>query len=195
MKKLIMKRLRTVLIVTALTVSTLVASSAQQSPNLLQSRQKFPIAVQDSIKVTVATVEPLLGPPTSRHRTGEQIPVTITLTNTSNLPVYVCLSSDLYQDIPGLPGTASCCHSALGSRWTSKTCKGIKLVARDLPEPMMLRPNQLAIVDWLVLVDSKSQPTGARYWYDTSLRADMNCRFNAVLMLRWTHDSVQYDQF
>src|SRR5437868_15487961 len=56
-----------------------------------------------AIKVSIATVASFLGPPTNRYRAGEQIPVVITMINTSPAAVYTCLSADLYQDLPKLP--------------------------------------------------------------------------------------------
>jgi len=53
---------------------------------------------QSAIKVTIATVGPMLDPPTNSYKVGEQIPVAIKMTNTSNQPTYACVSSDLYQD-------------------------------------------------------------------------------------------------
>src|ERR1051326_2778723 len=62
-----------------------------------------PTSVKDSpIKVTIATTKGFLGPPANRYKVGEQIPVTITMTNTSNEPVSTCISSDVYQDVPKL---------------------------------------------------------------------------------------------
>ena len=39
-----------------------------------------------NVKVTIATTDGFLGPPATRYKVGEQIPVTITMTNTSNEP-------------------------------------------------------------------------------------------------------------
>ena len=57
---------------------------------------------QNAIKVTIATTAGFLGKPANRYKVGEQIPVNITMTNTSTAPVYTCISSDLYQDVPKL---------------------------------------------------------------------------------------------
>src|SRR5262245_28027334 len=54
------------------------------------------------IKVSISTTNGFLGPPANRYKVGEQIPVTITMTNTTNEPVYTCISSDVYQDVPKL---------------------------------------------------------------------------------------------
>ena len=59
-------------------------------------------APASNIKVTIATTNGFLGPPATRYKVGEQIPVTITMTNTSKDALYTCISSDVYQDLPKL---------------------------------------------------------------------------------------------
>jgi len=53
------------------------------------------------MRLTFATVAPMLAARES-SQDSEQIPVTITMTNISNQPVYVCVSSDLSQILPRL---------------------------------------------------------------------------------------------
>src|SRR2546425_256991 len=55
-----------------------------------------------AVAITIATVGQMLAPPTSRVKPGEQVVVTITMTNTSSQPLYACISSDLYQNLPSL---------------------------------------------------------------------------------------------
>src|SRR5262249_8472780 len=82
-----------------------------QSPNsvtqsvtqtALETADRPLTAEERAIKVTIASVSSFLGPPTNRYRVGDQIPITITMTNTSPATIYTCLSSDLYQDVPQL---------------------------------------------------------------------------------------------
>ena len=123
-------------------------------------------AAQSPIKVTIATARNALSSLTDHFKVGDQILVTITMTNTSSSPLRVCVSSDLYQDLPTL--TKSGEHVSIMS-WQSEvrrgarrdgTCKDI-----NLPEDIILNPNEPKMVDWLVLVDSKIS-TGAEAWYD-----------------------------
>src|SRR6266545_5147535 len=74
-------------------------------PHQGQSQQASQRAVtppESAIKVTIATVGSYLGPPTDHYKVGQQIPVTITMTDTSTAPVSACISSDLYQNLPKL---------------------------------------------------------------------------------------------
>jgi len=124
-------------------------------------------ANEQTVKVTIATTAGFLGQPANRYRVGEQIPVNITMTNTSATPVYTCISSDVYQDVPLLtrdgkevPYMKDQTYEMLQAK-TERTCQ-----QENLPEPVLLRPNQPTVADWLVLADSS--PLGeADVWYDT----------------------------
>lgn len=123
-------------------------------------------SAQAPIKVTIETARNALSSLTNRFRIGDEILVPITMTNTSTHPVSVCISSDLYQDLPTLRKSGE--HVSIMS-WQSEvrqgaqrddTCKEI-----NLSEDVILNPNEPKMVDWLVLVDSKVS-TGAEAWYD-----------------------------
>lgn len=124
-------------------------------------------ANEQTVKVTIATTAGFLGQPANRYKVGEQIPVNITMTNTSATPVYTCISSDLYQDVPTLtrdgkevPYMNYQTYEMLQAK-TERTCQ-----QENLPEPVLLRPNEPTVADWLVLADSS--PSGeADVWYDT----------------------------
>ncbi|HEY2961196.1 MAG TPA: hypothetical protein VGJ37_02200 [Pyrinomonadaceae bacterium] len=119
-----------------------------------------------AIKVTIATVSSFLGPPTNRYRVGEQIPITITMTNTSPATVYTCISSDLYQDLPKLmrdgkvvPYMNWQSYERLNAQ-RDHTCEN-----ENLPEPVLLKPNEPQLADWFVLADGAIS-SGAEAWYD-----------------------------
>ena len=121
----------------------------------------------DAIRVTIMTGGGLFGPAKDRYKVGEQVPVTITITNTSTQPIYVCDSSTVYQDLPKLVKDGRIVPYA---KWQSflitdanknNTCQH-----EDLPEPVMLKPNGATVSDWFVLVDS-AVSTGALAWYDS----------------------------
>lgn len=118
------------------------------------------------IKVTIATTKGFLGPPVNRYKVGEQIPVTITMTNTSHEPVYTCISSDVYQDVPKLTRDGKLVPYM---NWQSyellNTQRNHVCEEENLPEPMMLKANEAKPADWLVLVDDEL--SGADTWYDT----------------------------
>ena len=127
-----------------------------------------------AIKVTIATASGSLGPPTNRYRVGDQIPVIITMTNTSTGPLNACISSDLYQNLPKLtkdgqlvPYMKWQSYERLNAQ-RNHTCEDL-----NLPETVLLRPNEPKVADWFVLVDSGTS-TGAEAWYDPLPPANMN---------------------
>jgi hypothetical protein len=120
-----------------------------------------------AIHLTIATVGPMLGPPTDRISVGEQVLITIGMTNTSSQSTYACVSSDLYQDLPKLTKNGELVpytkwqSDLLLSAQKEQTCQ-----RDDLPERMLLKANEPTVVDFLVLVDDSRLPTGAQAWYD-----------------------------
>jgi len=120
-----------------------------------------------AIKVTIATTAGFLGQPTSRYKAGEQIPVSITMTNTATQPFYTCISSDIYQDRPRLtrdgklvPYLNAASYEA-GYAKHNQVCK-----EENLPERVLLEPNKPTMADWFVLVGD-GVSTQADAWYDS----------------------------
>ena len=119
-----------------------------------------------AIKVTIATVASFFGPPTTRYKVGDQIPVTITMTNTSKSILSTCVSSDLYQDLPKLTRDGK---EVPYMNWQSyervNAQRNHVCENENLPEPMLLKPNEPKLADWFVLVDTPNS-SGAEAWYD-----------------------------
>lgn len=119
------------------------------------------------IKVTIATTAGFLGQPNSRFKVGEQIPVSITMTNTSAQNLYTCVSSDLYQDRPRLTRDGKVVPylnaASYEARYASRNqvCK-----QENIPEQVLLEPNKPTVADWLVLVGD-GVSTQADAWYDS----------------------------
>jgi hypothetical protein len=131
-----------------------------------QTSESVSTPPERGIKVTIGTVVSLLGPSTNRYKVGDQIPVVITLTNTSTGPLNACISSDLYQNLPKLTKDG---QPVPYMKWQTferlnaqrdHTCEDL-----NLPETVLLRPNEPKAADWFVLVDSRNS-TGAEAWYD-----------------------------
>ena len=121
---------------------------------------------EQAIKVTIATVGNPMSSSVDHYRVGDQIPVTISMTNTSASPLSICISSDLYQNLPKLTKDG---RPVPYMKWQSderlssqrdNTCK-----EDNFPEPVVLKPNELTLADWFVLVESRIA-TGAEPWYD-----------------------------
>ena len=121
---------------------------------------------ESGIKVTIATTDGFLGPPATRYKVGEQIPVTITMTNTSKEAVYTCISSDLYQDRPQLTRDGKLVPYMNWQSYETVNAKRNHMCEQEnLPEPVLLRPNEPRVADWFVLVADTSG--GADAWYDS----------------------------
>lgn len=135
-----------------------------QSPASMDETVLTP--AEQSIKVTIATTNGFLGPPLTRYKVGEEIPVTITMTNTSKDAMYTCISSDVYQDLPTLTRDGKVVPYM---NWQSYETKNVKrnhiCEEENLPEPVLLRPNEPRVADWFVLVADKSG--GADAWYES----------------------------
>jgi hypothetical protein len=119
------------------------------------------------IKVMISPLSPLLEGPTRSYRSGQQIPVAITLTNTGSDPVYTCLSGDIYQDVPRLTRNGQLVSFTKWQNYVLQTAARERTCQKeDLPEEALLMPNEPKMVDFLVVVDDSSDPTGALAWYD-----------------------------
>jgi len=113
------------------------------------------------IKITIATGGAPLRPATDTYRVGQRVPLVITMTNTGSEPIYVCESGTLYQDRPQL------LKDGKPVPYTSDRQSMIELAVKDktcdkenLPQQVLLRPNEPAIVDWFNLAE------GAASLYD-----------------------------
>lgn len=132
-----------------------------------QASDKPPTGQTSPIHLTIATVDPALGAPTDRYRVGERVPITISMTNTSEQPSYACVSGDLFQDLPKLTKNGQLLPYP---KWQSDLLRNTKddqICQHDLlPESIRLKANESTVVDFLVLVDDSRLPTGALSWYD-----------------------------
>ena len=120
------------------------------------------------IKVMISPVSPLLEGPSQSYKSGQQIPVAISLTNTGSDPVYTCLSGDIYQDVPRLKRNGQLVSYTKWQKYVLQTAARERTCQNeDIPEKALLIPNEPKLVDFLVVVDDRSDPTGALAWYDT----------------------------
>jgi hypothetical protein len=105
------------------------------------------------------------------------------MTNTGTEPVYVCESGTLYQDRPqllrdGKPvGYQSVQQSLVQEAERDKTCKNV-----NLPQQVLLRPNEPTVVDWFVLAEGASSIDNEAWYqpllpgkYTLSDRRRVNC--------------------
>lgn len=120
----------------------------------------------NNIKVTIATTDGFLGPPATTYKGGEQIPVTITMTNTSKDAVYTCISSDVYQDLPKLTRDGKVVpYSNSLSYETTNAKRNHVCEQENLPEPVLLKPSEPRVADWFLLVNDRTTED-ADAWYN-----------------------------
>jgi hypothetical protein len=161
----------------AVTVSTMLAcvaavgtrktsSQTTASQSTTTATVRTSAAKESSIRVQIATVGSDLGPPTTRYKVGEQIPIAITMTNTSNADVFACVSSDLYQNVPRLTRDG---QPVAYMNWQSyervNAQKNHVCEKENLPQAIMLKANESKLVDWFVLSDNPESGEGEP-WYD-----------------------------
>ncbi len=152
--------------VTNIFILIVFAIAVAQTPS--QQTTDRPLTPQErAIKVTIATTGGFLGQPARRYKVGEEIPVSITMTNTSATPVQTCISGDVYQDVPKLTRDGKVVPYMKDQSWEVLYAKHNQVCEQEnLPEPVLLKPGEPTVADWLVLVDDT--PSGeADVWYDT----------------------------
>ena len=136
-----------------------------QSPAPANDRTLTP--EERAIKVTIATTDGFLGPSANTFKVGEQIPVMITMTNTSKEPLYTCVSSDVYQDLPKLTRDGKLVPYLNWQSYETTYAKNNRVCEEEnLPEPVLLNPNEPRVADWFVLVNDNAS-SGADAWYDS----------------------------
>jgi hypothetical protein len=140
------------------------ALAMAQSPTPASERDLTP--EERAIKVTIATTDGFLGPAATHYKVGEQIPVTITMTNTSKVAQYTCISSDVYQDQPKLTRDGKLVPYANFQSYETVNAKRNQVCEKEnLPEPVLLRPNEPRVADWFLLVNDRTSED-ADAWYD-----------------------------
>lgn len=126
-----------------------------------------PAPAKQAIKVTIATTDGFLGQPAKRYKVGEQIPVSITMTNNSKEPLYTCISSDVYQDVPKLTRDGNTIPYLNWQSYETRYAESDRMCQKEnLPEPVLLKPNEPTVADWFMLVND-SATDGEDAWYDT----------------------------
>jgi len=141
-----------------------VPSEAKQQSNSATSQ--ITQINNNQIKITIATGGGLFGPTKDTYRVGQRVPVVITMTNTGSQPVYVSESASLYQDRPQLLKDGkpvdyqSFRQSIIQLTEKDKICDD-----ENLPEQVMLRPNEPTVVDWFILAEGATS-VDDNAWYE-----------------------------
>ena len=120
----------------------------------------------NQIKISIATGGGPYRPAKDTYRVGQRVPVVITMTNTGTQPVYICESGTLYQDRPQLLKDGkpvpylSFTQSMMRAAEQDKTCN-----QDNLPQQILLRPNEPTVVDWFVLAEG-ARSVDDNAWYE-----------------------------
>jgi hypothetical protein len=134
------------------------AKATQQSNSASDQRSQ--------IKISIATGGGPYQPAKDTYQVGERIPVVITMTNTGSQPVYVCETGTLYQDRPQLLKDGkqvpyeSFQKSTMDAAEKDKTCDKV-----NLPQQILLRPNEPTIIDWFILAKGATSFNDVA-WYE-----------------------------
>ena len=80
-----------------LTILILIAFAVTLAQAPMPATETALTPAERAIKVNIATTAGFLGPPVQRYKAGDQIPVTITMTNTLTQPLYL----HLFGRLPG----------------------------------------------------------------------------------------------
>jgi hypothetical protein len=163
-----MRKLIKLTIGTAMVLCALVAVSSPRGSFATQQQTDVrALTTQESaIKVSITTGGSLFGPPKTLYHVGQRVPVSITMTNTSDQTVEVCVSGTLYQDSPRLVRDGQPVpYLELQSQMEKadqkyKTCSAI-----NLPETFVLQPKEARVVDWFILAEGRT-PMGDMAWYE-----------------------------
>jgi hypothetical protein len=117
---------------------------------------------ENVVKVKITTGGGIYGPVKSQFKVGEEIPVTISMTNTGSEPVRYCRSTAAFQNRPQLKRDGQVVAyftrvpEMAGQEEIIQRCE--MSTARQFYE---LPPKETKVVDWLVL------NSGAVNWYGT----------------------------
>jgi hypothetical protein len=180
-----MRKLTKLTIGAAMVLCVLVAVSSRRGSFATQQQTdvRALTAQESAIKVSITTGGGLFGPPKNLYHIGQRVPVSITMENTSDQPVQVCVSGTLYQDRPTLLRDGQAVpylelqSQMLKSSQEDKTCQKV-----DLPEPVILQPRETRVVDWFILAEGRTI-MGDLAWYeplqagkyDLSIERRLNC--------------------
>lgn len=113
------------------------------------------------VKVKITTGGGMYGPVKSQFKVGEEIPVTISMTNTGSKPVKYCLSTSVFQNRPQLKRDGQLLPYVTNMTEMADTEEFIQRcetsAARQFYE---LQPKDSKVIDWFTL------SSGAIHWYE-----------------------------
>jgi hypothetical protein len=163
-----MRKLTKLTIGAAMVLCVLVAVSSPRGSFATQQQNdvRALTAQESAIKVSITTGGSLFGPPKNLYRVGQRVPVSITMENTSDQPVQVCISGTLYQDRPTLlKDDQAVPYLELQSELLKASQEDKTCLKDDVPEQVILQPQETKVVDWFILAEGHT-PMGDMAWYE-----------------------------
>jgi hypothetical protein len=163
-----MRKLTKLTIGAAMVLCVLGAGSSRSGSLAMQQQQdaRALTAQERAIKVSITTGGGLFGPPKNLYHVGQRVPVSISMTNTSDQPVQVCVSGTMYQDSPRLVRDGQPVpYLPLQTQMIKADQKGKTCSELNLPETVVLQPQEARVVDWFVLAEGRT-PMGDVVWYE-----------------------------
>ena len=109
-------------------------------------------AVEAAVKVSITTGGGLYGPLKSQYKVGENIPVVISLTNTTDQPQKYCLSTTVFQNRPQLKKDGQLLPYVTNVIKVAETEEYVQRCATNPARQFYeLQPKATRAVDWLTL--------------------------------------------
>jgi hypothetical protein len=164
-----MRKLTKLTIGAIMVLCLLVAASPRRGSFAMQQQNdtRDLTAQERAITVSITTGGSLFGPTKSLYHVGQRVPVSITMTNTSDQSVQVCVSGTLYQDRPTLLKDGQPVpYLALQAQMLKADQKYKACSDVDLPESVILQPKEARVVDWFILAEGRII-MGDLAWYET----------------------------
>ena len=163
-----MRQLSTLTIGAALVICIVAALSTRGDSYAIQQQNDVRALTEQegAIRISITTGGSLFGPPKTLYRVGQRVPVSITMTNTSDQAIQVCLTGTLYQDRPNLLKDGQIVsYLQVQSIMMKSSEKDQTCLKVDLPEPVILQPKEARVVDWFILAEGRTD-MGDLAWYE-----------------------------
>jgi hypothetical protein len=134
----------------AMLLGSILLSPRQSSSGAGQEETVAGGATESVVKVTITTGGGLFGPVKSRYKVGEEIPVSISMTNTGSAAVKYCLSTSVFQNRPQLKRDGQLLPYSTKLTGLAEQEEFIRRCETSASKQYYeLQPKQTRVVDWL----------------------------------------------
>jgi hypothetical protein len=136
----------------AMLMAVILCSLPQSGPVAAQKQSgaAATVAPEGVIKVTITTGGGMYGPVKSRFKVGDDIPISISMTNTSDSSAKYCLSTSLFQNRPQLRREGRLMqYLSIMPQQADKEDAILRCEKSDFKQFNVLQPQQTKLVDWI----------------------------------------------